>query len=53
MIKYRMDFWLRVMTCLLASAFALALAGTIRARAAENEQALWDLERAPAFAKGD
>jgi ketosteroid isomerase-like protein len=46
MIKYRMDFRLRVMGCLLAGILALSLVGTIQARAAENEQTLWDLERA-------
>jgi len=46
MIKYRMDLRLRAMACLLAGVLALSTVGTIHARAAENEQTLWDLERA-------
>lgn len=46
MIKYHMDFKLRVTACLLAGVLAVSLLATIQARAAENEQRLWDLERA-------
>ena len=46
MVKYRMDFRLRAMACLLAGVLALSLLTTIHVRAAENEQTLWDLERA-------